>query len=220
MFIKVLLARHGSSDAYEQLDQDVDVFRQTPLTPLSHAGIIQAQQLSKQISIYRPDVLLTSPYRRTRQTADIVAQYVPLFANVIDDLREIKRVVDKKVSIYSQLNLDYKRWRGETIRKADLSAKFHPKDESHGEFLARETRVKHWLIQELDGQTVLVVGHSQAHAMLLGSMILGDHPKPHTLFNFFNQHFMNHGAITIVTHDHRHGWQMKEEDFNITKHLK
>lgn len=219
MSIRVLLARHGASVAYEKIDEDQDIFRQKNTTPLSHLGITQAQLLGKHISIYRPDVLLTSPLERARKTAGIVAEFNPLFPNVIDDLREIRRVVDGK-SIYSQLNLDYKRWRGEVIRKADLSAKFAPKDESHGELFIRKTRVKHWLPQEFDGQTVLVVGHSQAHAMLLGSMILGDHPKPRELLDLFNRLFMTHGAFTIVTYDYRHGWQMKEKDFNITKHLK
>jgi len=217
--VKVLLARHGASVAYEKIDEESDIFRQKNSTPLSQLGITQAQQLGKLVSIYRPDVLICSPQKRARKTAEIVAEFNPLFSNVIEDLREIRRVVDGK-SIYSQLNLDYKRWRGEVIRQADLSAKFHPKDESHGEFLARETRVKHWLLQEFDRQTVLVVGHSQAHAMLLSSMILGDHPRPRELFDLFNRLFMSHGAITVVTHDFRRGWQMKEEDFNITKHLK
>jgi broad specificity phosphatase PhoE len=217
--VKVILARHGASVAYEKIDEEGDIFRQKNSTPLSQLGITQAQQLGKQVSIFRPDVLACSPQKRARKTAEIVTEYNPLFSNVIEDLREIRRVVDGQ-SIYNQLNLDYKRWRGEIIRRADLTAKFHTSDESHGEFLARQTRVKHWISQEFDGQTIIIVGHSQAHAMLLSSMILGDHPKPRELFGLFNRLFMSHGAITIVTYDYRKGWQMKEENFNITKHLK
>lgn len=218
MSLKLLLARHGSADAYEQIDQDVEISRQTPSTPLSHSGTIQAQQLGKQVSIYRPDVLLTSPYRRARQTADIVANYSPLFSNVFPDLAEIRRVVDGQ-SIYSQLNLDYKRWRGETIRKGDLQSKFHPQDESFGEFQKKVVRFKYRLLQEFDNQTVLVIGHSQFFSMFISSVILGDKPHPLALFESFNRHFMSHGAITVMTHGYRHGWQMKPRDFNITKHL-
>lgn len=219
MSVKVMLARHGASVAYEKIDEESDIFRQKSITPLSQLGITQAQKLAQRVTVYHPDAMIVSPYLRARLTGEIVAEFNPLFPNVVDELKEIRRVVDGK-SIYSQLNLDYKLWRGEVIRKADLSAKFHPKDESHGELFIRETSLKHWLSQEFDGQTILVVGHSQAHAMLLGSMILGDRPKPRELLDLFNRLFMSHAAITILTYDYRKGWRMKPEDFNITKHLK
>lgn len=218
MSLKLLLARHGSSDAYEQIDADEEIFRQTKSSPLSHLGQTQAHLLGRQITVYRPDVLLTSPFTRARQTADIVAQYSPLFANVLPELAEIRRIVDGQ-SIYSQLNLDYKRWRGETIKSGNLHSKFHPQDESFGEFFQKVIRFKHSLVKDFDNQVVLVIGHSQFFSMFLSSVILGDKPQPKELFEYFNRHFMNHGALSIVTHDFRHGWQLKEKDFNITTHL-
>lgn len=218
MSLKLILARHGASDAYEQIDEEQDIFRQTKGSKLSLLGISQAQKLGQQVSIYRPDVMIVSPYLRARQTGEIVAEFSPLFPNVVDDLREIRRVVDGH-SIYSQLNLDYKRWRGEAIRQADLSARFHKKDESYGEFFTRLTNLKRWIIQEFDGQTLLAVGHSQANSMLISSCLLGDKP-PKNLFEYFNQYFMSHGAISILTWNPRKSWQMKEKEFNITSHLK
>lgn len=218
MSLKLLLARHGSSDAYEQIDAEEEIFRQTKSSPLSHLGQSQAHLLGRQVAIYRPGVLLTSPFTRARQTADIVVKYSPLFSNVFPELAEIHRVVDGQ-SIYSQINLDYKRWRGETIRNGDMKSKFHPQDESFGEFHSRVNKIKSWLSQEFDNQTVLVIGHSQFFSMFISSVILGDKPHPLALFESFNRHFMSHGAITIVTYDYRHRWQMKPRDFNITKHL-
>lgn len=219
MSLKLILARHGASAAYDNIDTDEDVFRQTKSTPLRQLGTNQAHQLGKQVSIYQPDVLLCSPYTRARQTAEIVTKYSPqLFPNVIEDLSEIKRVVDGH-SIYSQLNLDYKKWRGEAIRKADLKSKFHPRDDSFGEFFDQITKLKHWITKEFDNQTVLAIGHSQSFAMFITSALLGDKPAPTALFSSFNKHFMNHCAISILTYDYRKGWQMKESDFNITTHL-
>lgn len=219
MSVKVILARHGDSVAYEKIEEDQDIKRQDRNSKLSQLGTSKAQKLAQQVSIYRPDAMIVSPYLRARQTGDIVAEFNPLFPNVVEDLREIRRIVDGH-SIYSQLNLDYKRWRGETIRKADLSARFHKKDESHGEFLSRLTQIKYWILQEFDGQTVVVIGHSQANSMFISSCLLGDKPAPQKLFEYFNRYFMSHAAYTILTWDYRKGWQMKEEDFNITKHLK
>lgn len=220
--LKLILGRHGSAfDAYEKIDEETDVFRQTSASPLSKLGISQAQLLGKQLSIYRPEVLLTSPLERAKETARWVAEFHFLFPNIIDDFQEIRRgPIDKGISIYDPLNLEYKRWRGKTIRDADLSSRFTPDGESHGEFLARIAKKKHWLRQEFDGQIVVVVGHSQAHAMFISSALLGDKPNPKSLFESFNRHFMSHAAYSILTWDHRKGWQMKPEDFNITKHLK
>lgn len=218
MSLKLLLARHGSSDAYEQIDAEEEIFRQTKSSPLSQLGITQAQKLAQQVTVYRPDAMIVSPYLRARLTGEIVAEFNPLFPNVVDELKEIRRVVDGK-SIYSQLNLDYKRWRGETIRNGDMKSKFHPQDESFGEFHSRVNKIKSWLSQEFDNQTVLVVGHSQFFSMFISSVILGDKPHPLALFESFNRHFMSHGAITVVTYDYRHRWQMKPGHFNITSHL-
>ncbi len=216
----LIIGRHGASVDYENIDQDVDIKRQTKLSKLSHSGKDQAHLQGRQVSIYRPDVMFTSPYQRARETAEIVAEYSPqLFPNIIEDLAEIRRIVDGH-SIYSQLNLDYKKWRGETLRKADLNARFHPKDESFGELIARQTKFKYYLQKEYDNQTIFASGHSQAHGMLMASCLLGDKPDPRAVFEFFNRHFMSHGAISILTWDYRKGWQMKDSEFNITKHLK
>lgn len=222
MSVTVLITRHGESDAYNKVDQDdAVILRQTRFSPLREPeGIIQAQLLGKQLSIYRPEVLITSPYVRARQTADYIAQYSPqLFPNVIDELGEVLREADGK-DIYGDFNLKFKEWRGLAIRNGDLKSKFHPKDESFGELFSRATRMKHWIKKEFENQVVVVSSHSQFDAMFLGSCLLGDKPNPHALFDFFNRHFMSHAGYSILTWNHRKGWQMKPDEFNITKHLK
>lgn len=222
MSLKLLLVRHGESDAYKKVDQDdAIILRQTSKSPLSEPlGITQAQLLGKELSVYRPEVLITSPYLRARQTADFIAKFSPqLFPNVIEDLSEVRRVVDGE-DIYGDLNQKFKKWRGEAIRNGDLHGKFHPQDESFGELFARASRLKRWILKEFDDQVVVVSGHSQSDGMFIGSALLGDKPNPHLLFDFFNKHFMSHAAYSVLTWDHRKGWQMKPEEFNITKHLK
>ncbi len=215
MSLKLLFARHGASDAHDIDEDTVDIFRQTRTTPLGQRGRNQARHLGKKISIFRPDVLICSPYVRARETAEIIAEYAPLFPNTLDDLREIRRIVDGQ-SIYSQINLDYKKWRGETIRTGNLNDRFHPNDESFEELFVRATKIKYWLLQEFDGQTVLVVSHSQFLAMLITSMLHGDRPEPSVLFGSFNRHFMNHGALSIIKHNSLR-WNL--ESFNDTSHL-
>ncbi len=217
MTLKVLLARHGTSLPYENIDADKDIVRQSKFTPLGPRGILQAQLLGKKIATLKPDVLLNSPYRRAAETAEIIARFAPLCPNAIDDLREIRRIVDGH-SVYSQLNLDYKKWRGEAIKRGDMVGKFHPHDQSFGEYLAQILRVKHWLPKEFDNQTVLIVGHSQFSSMFISSALLGDKPSPSSLFTYFNRYFMTHAALTTLEYHYRHGW--KVIDFNNTSHLK
>lgn len=218
MSIKLFLSRHGSSQAYENIDAEEDVFRQTRFTPLSRDGIMDARKLAMYVSQLRPDVLLCSPFRRAQQTAEIVTEYNSyLFPNAIDDLGEIRRIVDGQ-SIYGDLNLRYKKWRGDAIRRRDLNSRFHPKDESFGEASKRSVRVVRWIENEFDNQTVLVIGHSQLEAMMITAMLEGDNPHPAVFFDSFNRHFMAHCAVTTMEKTPRSGWKMKK--FNDTSHLK
>ncbi|KKU33371.1 MAG: hypothetical protein UX47_C0004G0016 [Candidatus Collierbacteria bacterium GW2011_GWA2_46_26] len=219
MSLKVYLARHGASINYDALenDEDVDVCRQSLLTPLGPKGIAQAEKLGLQVARLKPDVMLVSPYRRAKETGEKAAEIYPLFPNPVDDLGEIRRIVDGH-NIYSDTNLKYKKWRGEAIRTGDLKGRFHASDESFGEFFQRTIRFKKWLPLELDNQSILVIGHSQFFAMLLTSIIHGDNPHPSSLFGCFNHHFMDHCGITTVEWHPRKGWKII--DFNNTSHLK
>ena len=69
MSVELLLIRHGQSEANAGLSLDLD-------SSLSDTGLEQARQLAQRLGDHDLSgfVALTSPYRRTRQTADEIAK--------------------------------------------------------------------------------------------------------------------------------------------------
>jgi len=214
---KVYFVRHGASENFDALenDEDRDVIRQDQFSHLGLRGRTQAKKLGPKIANIMPDVALCSHYMRAKETLDlIIKDNSYLFPNIDTNLGEIRRIVDGK-SIYDDLVKKYKIWRGRVFEACDMTSKFDPNDESHGEFRQRVVGFKRRLPVEFDGQTILVVGHSQFFAMFLTTLVHGDKLTPP---NFFNRYFMDHCAITTVEYTHDHGWKII--DFNDTKHLK
>ncbi len=81
---RVLLIRHGESEGNR--DRRVTLH---PGIPLTAAGRAQAAETARWIAErYRPRLLVSSPFVRARQTADILAARLDLPVVVEDDLRE------------------------------------------------------------------------------------------------------------------------------------
>jgi len=80
----VLLVRHGESEGNRER-----VFTRTPDVPLTPAGRAQALATAHVLrERFRPTLLVTSPYVRARQTAQIIAEVLSLPVDVEDDLQE------------------------------------------------------------------------------------------------------------------------------------
>lgn len=84
--MKLYFARHGHTNAnatspvsqtYGEIDE-----------PLNKQGIQQANDLTEQLKDVHFDVIVTSPFKRARQTAEIVNKYHNLPLEVDDEWRE------------------------------------------------------------------------------------------------------------------------------------
>lgn len=81
---RLLLVRHGESEGNRD-----GVFTRTPDVPLTDAGRAQVLATARWIaSRYAPTTVVSSPFRRARQTAEIIAGVLGLTLAVEDDLRE------------------------------------------------------------------------------------------------------------------------------------
>ena len=81
---RLLLIRHGESEGNRDR-----VFTYTPEVPLTEAGRAQVRAAAEWIAArYRPVAVVSSPFRRARQTAGIVAERLALAVRVEQDLRE------------------------------------------------------------------------------------------------------------------------------------
>jgi probable phosphoglycerate mutase len=81
---RLLLMRHGESEGNRDR-----VFTRTPEVPITETGCAQARAAAEWIAArYRPTRVVCSPFRRARQTAEIVAEVLATPIEVEPDLRE------------------------------------------------------------------------------------------------------------------------------------
>ncbi len=210
------LVRHGTSLAYVNYENDdVPTYRQGHNTPLSDAGKKESHAAGKQVAIYRPTLLVSSQLVRAKQSADIIAEYSPLFVNTDWRLNEINRPSVDGQNIYSEINLEYKKWRREMIEKRNWKAKFSSKDQSFFELKEQLVDFLRESAKEFDGQKTILVGHSQSFATIISIVKNGYNLNANSFFETFNRCFMGNGAITKLSY----GRVWKIDYFNHTRHL-
>lgn len=81
---KLIMVRHGESEGNR--DRRFTISPDVPLTELGHQ---QARKAAERIAKrFRPERIISSPYRRARQTSEIIAGELGLPIEVIHDLHE------------------------------------------------------------------------------------------------------------------------------------
>ncbi|VAX25867.1 hypothetical protein MNBD_NITROSPINAE02-416 [hydrothermal vent metagenome] len=159
---RVILIRHGETKANSDMRY---VGWADP--SLNEAGVRQAGLLSKSLNAIKPNLILTSPLKRTKETADISAGGLDVDIVIDEDLKEV----------------DFGEWENLTYREIsqkhhafakkwiDGSPDFHfPGGESMKHFLARvervNTRMKHEKVETVVAFTHGgVIGQSICHLL-------------------------------------------------------
>jgi probable phosphoglycerate mutase len=81
---RLLLIRHGESEGNR-----ARTFTLTPDVPITDTGREQVERAAEWVAArYRPTRIVTSPFRRAQQTADILARRLGLGVTIEPDLRE------------------------------------------------------------------------------------------------------------------------------------
>jgi len=83
--MEVLFIRHGETAANR------DQRHQMPQEPLSPEGISQLQAIAPKVAKWQPTHIFTSPHTRAQQSAQILAQELPLQVETHDSFRELRR---------------------------------------------------------------------------------------------------------------------------------
>ncbi|MFI7633345.1 bifunctional RNase H/acid phosphatase [Nonomuraea sp. NPDC049400] len=156
----LLLLRHGETEL--SLERRFSGRGDAELTA---NGLAQAAAAAERLSRepYRPDVIISSPLKRARQTAEAVAQRTGLDIEVDEDLRE----------------LDFGAWEGHTFTEvqrhwpAELAAWLAdpetapPGGESFAFTARRVQAAGERLVERYEGKTILAVSHVTPIKMLL-----------------------------------------------------
>lgn len=81
---RLLLVRHGESEGNRDR-----IFTRTPAVPITVHGRQQAREAGEMLQThFRPQRLVSSPFVRARQTADIIGELLDLVPDVVDEFRE------------------------------------------------------------------------------------------------------------------------------------
>jgi len=81
---KLIMVRHGESEGNRDRR-----FTISPDVPLTELGRQQAREAAERIARrFRPERIISSPYRRARQTSEIIASELGLPVEVVHDLHE------------------------------------------------------------------------------------------------------------------------------------
>jgi broad specificity phosphatase PhoE len=81
---KLIMVRHGESEGNRDRR-----FTISPEVPLTDLGRRQAFEVARRIAIrFKPQLVISSPYRRARQTSEIIAAELGLPIEVVHDLHE------------------------------------------------------------------------------------------------------------------------------------
>ncbi|MGZ3630720.1 MAG: histidine phosphatase family protein [Ktedonobacteraceae bacterium] len=143
------LIRHG-----EALGAVLNIIGDTALSPL---GILQAERLRDRLAAtgeIAADVLISSTFKRARQTAEIIAPVLDLPIVFDDEVQELRDGVAEGMPIE-----EYRAKFGEVnFRETPFSQRV-PEGETWGQFVLRAATALDRIIRECEGKTIVIVCH-------------------------------------------------------------
>lgn len=185
----ICLIRHGETDwnAAGRLQGKTDI-------PLNYTGVKQAEACGTFLTSSHYDVLITSPLKRARQTAEIINQLLHLPLIVMDDFAE-RYFGDAEGMTYDE-------------RRTSFPDKNYPNQEETEDFLNRIMTGLQEINQSYPNQKVLLVAHGAVIKAILTHFSEDDTLIP--------QNRLMNGCISNI-HFEKEKWNVK--DFNRTEHL-
>ncbi|MQA04248.1 MAG: bifunctional RNase H/acid phosphatase [Streptosporangiales bacterium] len=156
---RTLLLRHGATAASTD-----GWFNGVADEPLTEGGREEARAVAQALAAGEPiDAIVSSPLRRARETADIVASALGQTVREDDDLREVDFGSWEGLSladITAKYAAEFERWASEV-------AAAPPGGESLVDARTRANRARTKLLARYQGKTVLVVAHGLLHSVLV-----------------------------------------------------
>jgi len=205
---RIYLIRHGESEAnHKGIKQDAN-------DPLSERGREQARFLAHRVERLPIDVVIASPYARTRETAEIILEHLKKPIEWRDDIvekgtpSEIVGLPYENAKVMEVLRLTLENHKNHDWRYSD--------EESFAEFRARAQS----FLRHLESRTedhILVVSHGAYLRMLLALLIFGN-DATHEQFGKTFLLFRNENTgISVLGYTKEHGWLL--QTWNDHAHL-
>lgn len=205
--MKIYLVRHGATKA------NIKKVHQYSHDPLSDEGLNQAKLLAKRLKSHNIDVILSSPFERAKQTAEVIGKQLNKKIEYDDLLKEIRRpseIEGKHIEDEKALKIK------EKISQNAHDSNFRYSDEENFfDFKKRVLSLIKKLIKKKE-DNILIISHGQTIAMLFCVITLGENLTVDQHNQLRSILRMNNTGITIFSYlDNK--WKLLT--WNDTNHL-
>jgi len=199
-YTRVLLVRHGQIQA--NIDKKWHGWTDSGLTPL---GKDQAQRAGSRLKHQHPQVsaIYCSPLERTRHTAQAIGDAFTMGIQPIDGLKEYG------IGVWEGESFQVLMEQHNFFERLKQDRHFSPKDgESMHQVSQRTVTSITQLAEKHVGETIVVVSHGAAMALILANLL---HNDPYQ----WDRYFFDNTGITEL----HLGPDVKLFEFNCTSHL-
>lgn len=188
----VYFVRHGESE------HNAKRIHQPSDSPLSDSGLKQAKQLASRFKNVPIDVILTSPYKRTMQTSEIISDELKLEFEMEPHLVEMRR--PSEIINKSWDDPDIRRIKN-TIFENWIEPNYHYSDEENFFELKERAGKAISKILTIDGSHVLVVSHGHLIGMIVCLLTFGEDLKPDEYLKIRNMFSLSNSGITTLKYE-------------------
>ncbi len=196
--MKVYFIRHGQSEG------NAKRFHQNSSASLTNIGVKQAEDLAKRFASIEIDKIISSPFKRTKHTSEIINK------NLNKPIEYSQLFIERKMPSEIE-GLEYQD--PEAIKvKSFIGSKNHNPDFKHSDeetFFEMKKRAKEALkfLEGITEENVLVVSHFEFIVCLLGVMIFGDEYELNTDLKFVLTFKSNNTGITLCEFNEK--WRIR-----------
>jgi len=186
--MKIYFVRHGQSILNAQ-----NIY-QAKHIKLSSLGIEQTKLLANRLKNVEIDKIIASPYERTKQTAEIIAEKLDkpvVFSEVFKELKRPTEIEGKHVD-----DPYAKEVKAQIFQNLHNSDYHYSDEETYYDFRSRAIKALEYL-EHLNRKNVLVVTHGVIIRMLVAIMFLGKEIKADDFKSFRSVLKTNNTGVTI-----------------------
>jgi len=194
--MKLYLVRHGQTTDAES------GFKQRLESSLSKTGKIQAARTARLIKDKGVEVIISSPWTRARETAEIINK--TLKKEIIFEGLYRERLQSQTLGGKSNQDSEAIRYANEHEKNfCDPKWKFDKTGESMVETFERAKNTEKMLVSKYFDKTVLVVSHADFLRCLINHLIVGDDFKSEVFKKLFRSLSFKNGGITYIYFDEK-----------------
>jgi broad specificity phosphatase PhoE len=186
---KIYFVRHGESEG------NVGLYVQTPEEPLTKDGIEQAEIVSKRFLSLPIDVILSSPEKRAKMTAEVIENNIKKPLEYSDLLVEFI----KPSAILKKLKKDPEVKEIKKIIKANfhVSGWKHSDEENFEDLKKRAIDLLNYILTR-EESNIVIVTHGIFMRMIVAVAVMGKELTSHEYWKFFVTLGMDNVGITIL----------------------